>query len=237
MLSYEILFEDNDIIVCYKPAGLAVQTKRLGQQDLESQLKNYRMRKKEAPYIGIIHRLDQPVEGVMVFAKNPGAAAKLSKQVQGREIGKYYYAASQVAADVKPAEKKGTLTDYLGFDQRKNLGYLAKSDDTNAKKAVLDYEILAEKADGQRKTVIFGIMLHTGRHHQIRLQLAHLGFPLIGDTKYGGVPAPNLGLCSYRLEFKHPTSGKLMKFEIQPKNPGLSIPQLPEGNGTGGGHI
>ena len=88
----EIIFEDNDIIVCHKPAGMATQTKRLGQQDMESFLKNYRASKKEEPYIGVVHRLDQPVEGVMVFAKNPKAATALSKQVQQRIIGKHYYA-------------------------------------------------------------------------------------------------------------------------------------------------
>ena len=94
MIDIEILFEDKDILICRKPAGVATQTKRLGQQDMESLLKNYRAKKGEPPYIGIVHRLDQPVEGVMVFAKNQQAAAHLSKQVQDRVIGKYYYAVS-----------------------------------------------------------------------------------------------------------------------------------------------
>ena len=86
----EILFEDTEIIVCYKPAGVATQTRRLGQQDMESILKNYRAGKKEIPYIGVVHRLDQPVEGVMVFAKTQEAAAGLSQQVRERTIGKKY---------------------------------------------------------------------------------------------------------------------------------------------------
>ena len=87
MNKFEVIYEDDVVLVCYKPAGIATQTKRLGQQDLESLLKNYRAKKKETPYIGIVHRLDQPVEGVMVFAKTQKAAAELSKQVQQRSIG------------------------------------------------------------------------------------------------------------------------------------------------------
>ena len=223
----EIIYEDADILVCYKPAGLAVQTKRLGQQDLETGLKNYRARKKEPPYIGVVHRLDQPVEGVMVFGKTREATAALSKQVQGREIGKYYYAVGTRTAEktgkvlVKTGEK-GRLTDYLAFDARKNLGYVSDKNDREAKKAVLDYEVMDLSEDG--KKVRFRITLHTGRHHQIRLQLANLGCPLQGDSKYGGMTEDAdgqklpLALCSYRLEFVHPRSGKRMEFSIKPRN-------------------
>ena len=223
MLTPEILFEDNEIIVCYKPAGLAVQTKRLGQQDMETWLKNYRARKKEKPYIGIIHRLDQPVEGAMVFAKTPKSAAGLSAQVQNRDIGKYYYAVgsrTEAAADPKtlPVGQQGSLTDYLTFDQKSNLGKVSEAKDTQAKKAVLDYQVMGEK-DG---LVCFDIHLHTGRHHQIRLQMMNAGYPLLGDTKYGGSPAVQLALCSYRLCFKHPVSGMGMEFRVEPKNPAFA---------------
>ena len=96
-MNLQIIHEDNDIILCYKPAGVATQTKRLGQQDIESLLKNYRAKKGEEPYIGVVHRLDQPVEGLMVFAKNQKAAGALSKQVREHLIGKYYYAVSAYA--------------------------------------------------------------------------------------------------------------------------------------------
>ena len=114
----EILFEDKDILICRKPAGVATQTKRLGQQDMESLLKNYRAKKGEPPYIGIVHRLDQPVEGVMVFAKNQQAAAHLSKQVQDRVIGKYYYAIS--VQEMDPYYAEGVLEDYLITDKKTN---------------------------------------------------------------------------------------------------------------------
>lgn len=220
----EIIFEDNDIIVCHKPAGMATQTKRLGQQDMESFLKNYRASKKEEPYIGVVHRLDQPVEGVMVFAKNPKAAATLSKQVQQRIIGKHYYAVctKTVHARLQPQEQTeelslgntGTLTDYILTDKKNNISKVVSPEDANknpqAKRAVLDYEVIKQEQD---KT-LFDITLHTGRQHQIRLQLSNMGYPIIGDKKYGGIANDKLMLCSYRIEFEHPINGTKMDFKI-----------------------
>lgn len=220
----EIIFEDKDIIVCHKPAGMATQTKRLGQQDMESFLKNYRASKKEQPYIGVVHRLDQPVEGVMVFAKNPKAAAALSKQVQQRIIGKHYYAVctKTVHAQLQPQEQTeelllgntGTLTDYILTDKKNNISKVVSPEDANknpqAKRAVLDYEVIKQEQD---KTV-FDITLHTGRQHQIRLQLSNMGYPIIGDKKYGGIANDKLMLCSYRIGFEHPINGTKMDFKI-----------------------
>ncbi len=297
-MNLEILYEDNDIILCRKPAGVATQTKRLGQQDMESLLKNYRAKKGEQPYIGVVHRLDQPVEGIMVFAKNPKATAKLSKQIQEHMIGKYYYAVSAFA----PAEAEGMLEDYLVTDKKANYTSVVNAVESeknsvtecvvsveapadcklpaDAKKAVLEYKVLERKAlecktlehkvlerkapeckklehkvlgrkallsqQGEESqgdmqacdiAVLFDIKLHTGRQHQIRVQMAHMGCPLIGDEKYGRMTAyedevaqsgrsgkkekSQLALCSYRLEFTHPTTGKRMDFSIQPKGRGF----------------
>lgn len=224
MQRQEIIFEDKDIIVCHKPAGMATQTKRLGQQDMESFLKNYRASKKEQPYIGVVHRLDQPVEGVMVFAKNSKAAAALSKQVQQRIIGKHYYAVctKTVHAQLQPQEQTeelllgntGTLTDYILTDKKNNISKVVSPEDANknpqAKRAVLDYEVIKQEQD---KT-LFDITLHTGRQHQIRLQLSNMGYPIIGDKKYGGIANDKLMLCSYRIEFEHPINGTKMDFKI-----------------------
>ena len=205
----EIIFEDKDILVCRKPAGVATQTKRLGQQDMESLLKNYRAKKGEPPYIGIVHRLDQPVEGIMVFAKNQQAAAHLSKQVQDRAIGKYYYAVSKHT----PAKKEGVLEDYLLTDKKVNVTQVVNADRKDSKKAKLEYSVL--KSKGEKN--LFDIKLHTGRQHQIRVQFANMGTPLIGDSKYGDAKdREQLALCSYKLEFEHPTKKCPMKFEIQP---------------------
>lgn len=235
MNNLQIIHEDNDIIVCYKPAGVAAQTKRLGQQDMVSLLKNYRAKKKEPAYIGLVHRLDQPVEGIMVFAKNEKAAANLSKQVADRSIGKYYYAIGQMSENTEGKfddlysevlsgnGKPIVLTDYMTFDTRTNVGRILpqKPDaaqmkkDKNIKKAELEYTVI----DVKDKLVCMDIKLRTGRHHQIRLQMAHAGMPLVGDSKYGaGEKGQQPALCSYRLEFNHPTSGKALDFEITPHN-------------------
>ena len=218
----EILFEDKDILICRKPAGVATQTKRLGQQDMESLLKNYRAKKGEQPYIGIVHRLDQPVEGVMVFAKNQQAAAHLSKQVQDRVIGKYYYALS--VQEMDPYNAEGILEDYLVTDKKTNFTKAVDEDELkkqgqefpkDAKYAKLEWKRIKTLQD---KT-LFDIKLHTGRQHQIRVQMANAGCPLIGDSKYGEAgEREQLALCSYKLEFEHPTKKIPMKFEIQPIN-------------------
>lgn len=213
-MNRRIIYEDTDVIVCHKPAGIAVQTKRLGQQDMESLMKNYRVRKGEPPYIGVVHRLDQPVEGVMVFAKNAKAAAALSAQIRGRVAGKHYYAV--VCAQTGKIPSAGTLTDFMTWNTGTNVAQIAEK----GKKAVLDYTISV----ATENRALLDITLHTGRHHQIRLQLAHLGCPILGDSKYGkadpgGMP---LALCAYRLEFTHPATGKKMDFSIEPENPAIA---------------
>ena len=217
MQTLDIIYEDNDIILCRKPSGVATQTKRLGQQDMESLLKNYRAKKKEPPYIGVVHRLDQPVEGLMVFAKNQKAAAHLSKQVQQRVIGKHYYAISAFS----PKEKEGILEDYLVTDQKTNKTTVVKVSkekglSKDAKRALLEYKVIEEKEG----LTLFDILLHTGRQHQIRVQMAHMGCPLVGDTKYGKEgdlgTREGLLLCSYRLSFVHPGTQKQMDVSIQP---------------------
>ena len=236
----DIIYEDNDIIVCYKPAGIATQTRHIGQQDMESFIRNYRAAKNEPPYVGIVHRLDQPVEGVMVFAKNQKAAASLSRQIKEHTTEKYYRAASRgqgvSGTAVEEEEAWHTLTDYISFDKRTNTSKITSEKDRLAKKAVLQYRVISVTPDrdsSQNECIRteFDIKLLTGRHHQIRLQLANIGYPLIGDTKYGK-PASNnsgtgsksgrtcggvreqLALCSYKIVFDHPATGERMTFEL-----------------------
>lgn len=200
-----ILYEDQYILVCQKEAGIAVQTARISQMDLESALKNYLAAKnnndRKMPYLAVIHRLDQPVRGVLVFAKTPLAAKNLNAQVTNHSIGKYYLA----EVDGVIPKEGDTLEDYLIKDARTNTSKVVKADTPNSKKAVLHYK----KKD--EHTV--EIELVTGRHHQIRVQLSHAGMPLKGDTKYNPRALPGrLGLCAYRLVFKHPKTGKEMEF-------------------------
>lgn len=210
-MNLSILYEDDTILVCHKPAGVAVQTKRLGQADMESLLKNYRVGKGEPPYIGVVHRLDQPVEGVMVFAKTKEAASALSRQIAAKLTDKYYYA----MVDGIPKKKKDILEDYLLRDGRTNTSAVVGKGTPEAKCAKLSYEVLEQK--GER--AILRIKLETGRHHQIRVQLSQAGTPIVGDRKYNfkenmtpsGMP---LALCSYQIGFKHPKTHKNLTFEI-----------------------
>ena len=206
-----IIYEDDAIIVCVKSAGVATQTKRIGEKDMESMLRTYRMQKGEDSYIGVVHRLDQPVSGVMVFAKTKESAAELSKQVSTKIADKYYYAVT----DGVPDKSKGTLEDYLLRDGKTNLSRVVGSKENGAKRAELSYEVLA-KTDTK---ALLRIKLATGRHHQIRVQMAHAGWPLVGDRKYNfkanmKVGNEPIGLCSYKLGFNHPVTRKKLEFEI-----------------------
>lgn len=221
----EILYEDDDCIVCYKPAGVATQTKRLGQKDMESLLKNYvadklrKQNKNQTPYIGVVHRLDQPVEGVMVFAKTKAAAAALSKQVQDRSIGKKYYALVELPEGKTFEEatglmEEGSREDFMTFDRKTNLSRIVPEGTKDAKRAILDYKVIAQR-EGR---ALLDITLHTGRHHQIRLQMAGMGTPITGDRKYGNSEAAGLGLCSYEIAFVYPAGSGKKEYKIIPQN-------------------
>ena len=140
-MNLRILHEDEHVIVCYKPAGIATQTAKMGSQDMESLLKNYLYKKeKKMPYVAVIHRLDQPVEGILVFAKTPFAAKELNKGLQGAGFGKYYKA----VVCGTPKEKKAMLEDYLVKDGKTNTSRVGKKDEAEAKKAVLTYEVIQQ---------------------------------------------------------------------------------------------
>lgn len=220
-MNTEIIYEDNSIIVCRKNAGFPVQTKRLGQMDMENELKNYLKSKGVShPYVGIVHRLDQPVEGVMVVAKSEKAAAYLSKQVseasQDKVMKKIYEA--KVIGQVE--KESAELVNYLVKDSRSNTSKVVNDKNIkDAKKAILKYEL--KECDG--KTSILKIELMTGRHHQIRVQLSAMGHPIIGDTKYGNASSESfnkennirkLHLKAVSLSFLHPESHELVTFSI-----------------------
>lgn len=229
-----ILYEDTHILVCHKPAGLPVQSARVGTADMESLLKNHlaSSRKKQAksaaaPYLAVIHRLDQPVEGLLVFAKTPAAAKELNRQLASSGFGKYYRAT--VTGTPEPPE--GVLEDYLVKDGRINTSRVCEKSTPGAKLARLSYHVEEVFRDASPVTSLVKIKLDTGRHHQIRVQMAHIGCPLAGDRKYGkyektddGAPRDRkntepIKLCAYRLEFKHPATGKDMVFELPPDKP------------------
>lgn len=314
-----ILYEDNDIIVCHKKSGIPVQSARIGQKDMVSILNNHlaeqaectkgSSKTKQPQQIYVVHRLDQPVEGVIVFAKNKKAAAGLGRQITDGSMKKQYQAVVCVthkgqellnAADAKrlsasadvsaeadssfaKAKQNYQLIDYLAKDGRTNRSEVVQQDHQDAKRAELAFSVLndgwrAENGswhevagggknidDGYHSRLESGadcseemdkavdryregkryarvaIDLKTGRHHQIRVQMAHAGLPLYGDQKYhsgwqdyvleqektenelfgffGSAPAkknPSLALCSVRLIFNHPVTGKKLQFETKP---------------------
>lgn len=220
----QILYEDASCIVCVKPAGLPTQSAKVGQIDLVSELKNYRASKKEDLYLGVCHRLDQPVEGIIVFAKTKMAAANISKQIAERLVEKHYYAL--ILDEISP--RQGNIENYLKKDNKINGSLVCDRGDPEGKLAKLTYRTIStrELSTGIMASLM-EIQLETGRLHQIRVQFAHKGNPLIGDRKYGvGVSAQKgktIALCSYQLEFIHPLSKKIMKFQIRPRNDSFAI--------------
>lgn len=208
----EIIYEDRQILVCHKPAGLAVQNASFGRRDMESMARTYLAEKggRANPYLGVVHRLDQPVQGLVMFAKTPKAAASLSAQVQDGRMKKEYLA---VVCGRMP-RKRDTLCHYLKKDGRTNLSRIVEKETPGAKRASLSYEVLGEQGDFS----LVKIYLETGRHHQIRVQMAAAGAPLYGDMKYNPAAqsGQTLALCASRLELFHPADGRRMSFFTEP---------------------
>lgn len=231
----EILYEDSEILVINKPAGLASQSAGVSQPDAVSELKNYLAKagaKPGQPYLGIVHRLDQPVEGILVFAKTPKAAANLTKQLGEGVLNKQYYA----VVCGKPLAENGVLVDYL-LKETSGLAKVVTGKEKQfpqAKYAKLDYKTIKTAAVGEQSVSLLDITIETGRFHQIRAQMAHAGYPLLGDRKYGNEVSlsvsrealvANVALCAYRLEIVHPVNGKRMFWEIIPKGKVFSMMQ------------
>lgn len=210
----DILYEDPSIIVAYKPAGLAAQTARVGEADMVSELKNHL----KGGYVGIIHRLDQPVEGLLAFAKTREAAAALTRQLGEGMLHKRYYA----VVCGRPGHSKGELADHL----RRTEGNRAEvvEEGQGGKPARLWYETLAHSEE--KGISLLGIRIETGRFHQIRAQTAHAGFPILGDRKYGTADSAELSrkyhvkytaLCACELGLTHPVTDKELHFAVEPR--------------------
>ena len=251
----QIVYEDEAVLVIRKPAGLATESAGIGQKDVVSELKNYVAKKNpgKMPYLGIVHRLDQPVEGLLVFAKTKKAAEDLTTQLGKGTLKKEYLA----VVCGKVPENTGRLVDYLikvngmavvkdaadaqikdaADAQVKDAADVQVKDAVDArvkqaaypqaKKAVLTY---TKKAETEKFTLL-AVQIETGRFHQIRAQLSHAGFPILGDEKYGSEESKELSrekkirftaLCAASLSFRHPVTGKTMAFTQAPQNPAFA---------------
>lgn len=232
-MKVDILHEDNDIIVCIKPFGMPAQGDKSRDTDLLSILKNHIFEEgdmDEEPYLAMVHRLDRPVGGIMVFAKNQKAAANLSDQVQDGTMIKFY----QAVVTGELPEECGLLEDYLLKDSKTNTTKVVKKGTKGAKKAQLEYEVLdvMETDDGILSYIL--IELITGRHHQIRAQFASRGAGIYGDTKYNPKFSKTkkkyqqIALYATRLEFEHPSSGEHMVFKTEPEGSAFEVIELDE---------
>lgn len=207
----EIVYQDRHLVVCIKPAGVLSQDAGEGSmpQLLRAQL--------DREYVGVVHRLDKEVSGLMAYALSRKAAAGLSQAIQSHEFQKTYLAVLQSV----PQEREGLLRDLLFHDKNKNKTYVVDRMRKNVKEAVLDYMVMQEAEEG----TLVKVNLHTGRTHQIRVQFASRKHPLVGDRKYGGKGSGSaLALWSYGLCFPHPLTGERMAFLKMP-------PDTPPWNG------
>lgn len=232
-MKVEILHEDADIIVCVKPYGMPAQGDKSRDTDLLSYLKNHIFEEEELeeePYLAMVHRLDRPVGGIMVFAKNQRAAARLSDQVQGGTMVKFY----QAILTGELPDECGVLEDYLVKDGKTNTSKIVKKGTKGAKRAQLEYEVLDVFETDQGVLSYVLIDLITGRHHQIRVQMAGRGAGIYGDTKYNPLFAKTkkkyqqIALFATRLEFEHPVTGEHMIFKCEPEGDAFEVIELDE---------
>lgn len=220
-MSLNIIYEDKELIVCEKPAGVSSQGDRSMAVDMISKLKTYLYEKEGManPYIAGVHRLDRPVGGVMVFAKNKNAAADLSRQIRDHETNKRYYAIVQGMLPL--TEEAVRVEDYLLQDPKTNTSKVVKQGTKDAKEAVLLYTPVRHVVIEGETCTVLDVQLLTGRHHQIRVQLGEHFGGIWGDTKYNDNFKKKRGffkiaLYSYFLSFTHPKTKKAVSFEQEP---------------------
>ncbi len=217
--SKEIIYEDNHLIVINKKVGQIVQGDKTGDVPLSELTKNYIKNKYNKPgnvFLGVPHRLDRPVSGIVVFAKTSKALKRLNELFKTKKINKYYRA----IVSNPPLNVSGDLEGYIYRDTKKNKSFVRKKDSSNTKFASLSYELLATS----ERYYLLSIDLHTGRHHQIRCQLADMGCPIRGDLKYG-YPRSNknggINLHAYKICFEHPV--KKIQMELKADFPDENI--------------
>lgn len=219
IFTMKILYEDNHLIAVYKPAGILVQGDDTGDKCLMDEVKEYLKEKHKKPgnvFLGLLHRLDRPVSGIVLFAKTSKGASRLSEQFRNHSVQKIYHALVEKA----PKQKSGTLVHYLKKDEKQNYTTVFDEPTDGALRAELDYEIV----EAQNFASLLRIHLKTGRSHQIRAQLAHIGCPIVGDTKYGSkikYKDGQIALCATEFSFETATTKerKVISIDYDYKNP------------------
>ncbi len=213
-----VLYEDNHIIIVSKSAGEIVQADKTGDTPLSEMVKAYIKEKYQKPgavFLGVVHRLDRPVSGVVVFARTTKALTRLNEMFRNGAMQKTYWALVQE----RPKKDEATLTHYLIRNEQKNKSYAYDHERLGAKKAVLDYRVIRHTDNYH----LLEVHLHTGRHHQIRCQLAAIGCPIRGDLKYGA-PRSNtdgsISLHARSISFEHPVSHLHICVEAPPPTEG-----------------
>ena len=210
----KVLYEDNHVIIVSKSPGEIVQGDKTGDTPLSETVKAYIKEKYAKPgdvFLGVVHRLDRPVSGVVVFARTSKALARLNEMFRVGSVQKTYWAIVQN----EPKEPEATLTHYLLRNEKQNKSYAYDHERPQAKRAVLDYRVIGHSD----RYHLLEVHLHTGRHHQIRCQLAAIGCPIRGDLKYGAPrsnPDGSISLHARSVSFEHPVSHKQISVEAPP---------------------
>jgi len=222
MLEPKIIYEDNHIIVVIKPHNIAVQEDDSKDPDMLSIIKNFIKERDKKPgnvFLGLVHRLDRPTGGVMVFAKTSKAASRLSKELKDKRLKKHYLC----VVNGHPQLAKNRLVTYLKKEEKTNTVKIAPKLEAGSKEAILEYELLEKR----NKYSLIEVNLITGRSHQIRVQMSsQLNVPIFGDFKYGDKEhGGNLALWAYELTFTHPTTKENMRFKVAPEytNPAFKL--------------
>lgn len=212
MNNLNILYEDNHIIVVIKPSNILSQKDITNDLDMLTIIKNYikeKYDKKGNVYLGLVHRLDRMTSGIMVFAKTSKAAKRLSDDIKNNKFYKEYLCIVKGKLN-----NKGKLENYLAKDEKLNKSFI--TDKEHGKYALLEYSVV--EYNKLKNMSLLKIKLHTGRHHQIRVQLSNINHPLIGDIKYNNNEAKKIYLHAYKLSFYHPTKKELLTFENYPNS-------------------
>lgn len=218
-MNLNIVFEDKHILCLVKPQGIASQSDKTNDEDLMTAALKYVNNRESNPYLGLIQRLDRPVGGIIVYAKTEYANKELSRQVQLRQTQKEYLA----VVCGRPEAEKAVLEDYLKKLKTINMSKVTTSDDKQAKLAKLEYDVLSStETEEYGPLTLLKIKLHTGRHHQIRVQLSNANLPVWGDNKYNKVfvkkkDFTQIALWSHKFGFRHPKTKEYLEFESNPK--------------------